>query len=78
MSFIFQVRPLSLPEGTALTCEGVLKDPVHHARVIDAIIQAAQLGQHLKAEIHLFDADGKVVEVLPVPQHSINAEGICA
>ena len=78
MSFVFQVRPVSLREGTALTCEGVLRDPVHHRRVIDAIIHAAQLGQQLEAEIHLFDADGKVVEVLPVPHHSCEPQAACA
>ena len=72
--FVFQVRPVSLRQGTALTCEGVLKDPVHHTRMIDAIIHAAQLGQEMEAEIHLFDAQGKLLEILPVPHHRLRNE----
>lgn len=66
MSFAFQIRPLSLARGFELTCDGILPDAQNHPRLIEAIVQAAQLGRDLDGEIQIFDATGHLIEALPL------------
>ncbi len=67
MSFIFQIRPVSLEKGFDLSCEGLLKEDVREPRLIDAVVHAVQLGRELDGEIQIFDVEGCVAEVLPLP-----------
>jgi hypothetical protein len=67
MSFIFQIRPVSLEKGFDLSCEGLLRDEVREPRLIDAIVHAVRLGRELDGEIQIFDVEGHVAEVLPLP-----------
>lgn len=70
MPLLFQIRPVSIQRGFTLCCEGILDEPVHHERFIDAIIHAAQLGRELDGEIHVFSPAGRVVEVLQLPSYA--------
>lgn len=67
MSFIFQIRPVSVEKGFDLSCEGLLKDELRESRLIDAIVHAGRLGRELDGEIQIFDVEGHVAEVLPLP-----------
>lgn len=67
MSFIFQIRPVSLEKGFDLSCEGLLRDEVREPRLVDAIVHAVRLGRELDGEIQIFDVEGHVAEVLPLP-----------
>ena len=67
MSFIFQIRPVSLEKGFDLSCEGLLRDEVREPRLIDAIVHAVRLARELDGEIQIFDVEGHVAEVLPLP-----------
>ena len=67
MPLIFQIRPLTLEQGFDLACEGVLAESSRHGRLIDAVVRAVQLGHNLRAEIQIFDCDGRVAEVIPLP-----------
>jgi hypothetical protein len=67
MSFLFQIRPISPEAGFDLLCEGVLSSGVRHSRLIDAVVHAVQLGREADGEIEIFDARGRVAEVLPLP-----------
>jgi len=67
MPFTFEIRPISLEEGFHLRCEGVLGQDTRHSRLIDAIVQAAQLGRDLDGEIRIYDSLGLIAEVLPLP-----------
>ena len=62
--FIFLSRPLSVEKGFELECEGVMAQPLQVHRLIEAIIAAAQIGQGLDAEMHIFNSAGEVIEVL--------------
>jgi len=62
--FIFLIHPLSVEKGFELECEGVMAAPLQFHRLIEAIIAAAQIGQGLDAEIHIFSSHGEVIEVL--------------
>ena len=62
--FIFLIRPLSVEKGFELECEGVMAAPFKVQRLIEAIIAAAQIGQGLDAEMHIFNSAGEVIEVL--------------
>lgn len=70
MPFVFQIRPVTPDEGFDLSCQGIFAGEVRHPRLIDAIVQAAQLGRDLDGEIHIYDSDGRVTEVLPLPSRS--------
>lgn len=70
MPFVFQIRPVAPDEGFDLSCQGVFASDVRHPRLIDAIVQAAQIGRDLSGEIHIYDCDGRVTEVLPLPGSS--------
>jgi len=67
MPFAFQIRPISIERGFYLSCAGILPDEVRHPRLIDAIVQAAQLGRDLDGEIQIFDSQGLLAETLPLP-----------
>jgi hypothetical protein len=67
MPFVFQIRPLTLEEGFDLSCEGVLKESSRHGRLIEAVVRAVQLSHNLRAEIQIFDCDGRIAEVIPLP-----------
>jgi hypothetical protein len=67
MPFIFQIRPAAAKPGFEMSCEGILPDYVHHRRLMDAIVQAVQLGRGTGGDIQIFDSTGKVADVLPVP-----------
>jgi hypothetical protein len=67
MSFHFQIRPLGqAEEGFELSCEGIFADSVHHPRLVQAIIHAAQIGSHLPGDIQVYDCTGVIAEVLPL------------
>ncbi len=66
MSFQFLIQPVGLDDGFELSCEGVLPESVRHDRLIDAIIHAVQIGHHLNGQIHVFDFEGKLAEILPI------------
>jgi hypothetical protein len=63
----FQIRPVSIDQGFELSCEGLIEASVPHRRLIDAIVQAVQMGRDFTGSIHIFDGEGKVAEVLPLP-----------
>ena len=63
-AFVFLIRPLSLDKGFELDCEGIIEEPLHLNRLIEAIIAAAQMGQGLDAEIQILNVEGEVAEVL--------------
>ena len=67
MPFVFQIRPVTPDEGFDLSCQGVFASDVRHQRLIDAIVQAAQIGRDLNGEIHIYDSEGRVTAVLPLP-----------
>src|SRR5687767_9656759 len=73
MSFIFRIQPISLEKGFTLSCDGVLRDDLRHRRLIDAVVQAVQLGRHLDGEIRIFDAEGRVADILPLPPRATKA-----
>ena len=62
--FVFLIRPLSLEKGFELECEGIIRDPLHVQRLIEAVIAAVQIGQGLDAEVRILDPEGKTVETL--------------
>lgn len=62
--FVFLIRPLSLEQGYELECEGIIPDPLHVQRLIEAVIAAAQIGQGLDAEVQILDVEGRTVETL--------------
>ncbi len=66
-NFVFQIRSLSLSEGFEVDCDGMLERPLKIERLFAAVAVAAQLGRDSGGEIHIFDVDGDVVEVLPLP-----------
>jgi hypothetical protein len=68
--FDFLIRPLSVERGFELCCEGLLRDPLPFHRLIEAILAAAQIGQGLEAEIHIFNTDGEVAEVLELNRNA--------
>jgi hypothetical protein len=70
MPFVFQIRPVTPDEGFDLSCQGIFASEVRHRRLIDAVVQAAQLGRDLNGEIHIYDCDGRVTEVLPLPSRA--------
>lgn len=65
--FVFQIRPLSLEEGFELVSERMLRDPLRRERLYEAVVAAVTLGLGLDAEIQIFDTEGTVAEVLPLP-----------
>lgn len=67
MPFTFQIRPFSIEEGFSLSCEGILAEPLHQRKLINAIIEAVVIGRDLPGEIQIFDCSGTVVETLPLP-----------
>ena len=67
MPFIFRIRPVSLEKGFTLTCDGILQDELFHQRLVDAVVQAVQLGRHLDGEIQIFDVEGRLADTLPLP-----------
>lgn len=66
--FLFLIRPLSVERGFELQCEAMLRDPLRFHRLIEAILAAAQIGQGLDAEIHIFNTEGEIAEVLELNQ----------
>jgi len=62
--FIFLIRPLSVERGFELECEGVIATPMEFHRLFEAILAAGQIGQGLEAEVHIFNTEGEVIEVL--------------
>ena len=67
MSFNFQIRPVgTVEQGFELSCEGIFPENIHHSRLIEAVIHAAQVGSHLPGEIQVFDCEGQLAEVLPL------------
>jgi hypothetical protein len=67
MHFQFQIRPLGRPEqGFALSCEGIFPNPIHHGRLIQAVIHAVQIGSHLPGDIRVYDCAGVLAETLPL------------
>jgi hypothetical protein len=64
---VFQIRPLVSGRGFELSGKGLLRDSALHSRLIDAIVQAAQIGRHLEGAIQIFDRSGEVAAVLPLP-----------
>jgi hypothetical protein len=66
MSFKFLIQPIGLDAGFELSCEGILPDAIHHQRLIDAVIHAVQIGYHLDGQIHVFDSEGQLAEILPI------------
>lgn len=64
---IFQIRPLSLEEGFELVSDRMLRDPLRRDRLYEAVVAAVTLGLGLDAEIQIYDTDGSVAEVLPLP-----------
>lgn len=67
MPFTFEIRPLGLDEGFSISCSGVLIEDARRLRLIDAIVHAVQLARDLDREIQIYDASGKLAEVLPLP-----------
>jgi hypothetical protein len=68
MSRTFEIRPLSLEDGFSISCNGVLQENARRLRLIDAIVHAVQLGRDFEGSIQIFDASGKLSEVLPLPR----------
>ena len=68
MPSTFEIRPLGVAEGFRISCKGVLDQDARRPRLIDAIVHAVQLGRDLEGEIQIFDAAGKLAEVLPLPR----------
>jgi hypothetical protein len=64
----FEIRPLGIGLGFSISCEGDLHEDARRLRLIDAIVHAVQLGRDLEGEIQIFDAAGKLAEVLPLPR----------
>ena len=68
MRTTFKIQPLGLGNGFSISCEGVCAEDTRRLRLIDAIVHAVQLGRDRDGEIQIFDAAGKLAEVLPLPQ----------
>jgi hypothetical protein len=67
MHFHFQIRPLGEPEqGFELSCEGIFPNPIHHPRLIQAVIHAVGIGRHLPGDIRVYDCAGSLAETLPL------------
>ncbi len=63
-SFTFLIHPLSLERGFTLECEGILAEPMQFCRLFEALLAAAQIGQHLAAVVHIFNTLGEIAETL--------------
>ena len=68
-NFIFLIHPLSVQKGFELHCEGILPEPLRVQRLIEAILAAAQIGQGLDAEVHIYNTEGEIAEVLELNGH---------
>jgi hypothetical protein len=67
MPFTFQICPAVAEQGFEMSCRGIMEDHVHHRTLMDAIVEAVQLGRATGGEIQILDSAGVVVDVLPVP-----------
>jgi hypothetical protein len=67
MPLQFHIRPVGdLEQGFELTCDGIFSSRVHHDRLIEAVIHAAQVCHAWPGEIQVHDCDGDIVETLPL------------
>ncbi len=66
MAFTFQIRPLLFEKGYELSCDGVLPERVRHGHLLHALVQAAQTGRALAADVQIFDDRGELMETLPL------------
>jgi hypothetical protein len=66
----FQIRPVSVERGFVLSCEDVIETGIPHRRLIDAIVRAVQLGRDYTGQIQILDSEGKIADVLPLPERT--------
>ncbi len=66
-AWTFRIQPLTAEGTFELSCEGLLRGRVIHRRLIDAIVQAVQMGREIGGTIQILDAEGKVADILPMP-----------
>ena len=67
MSVHFHIRPVGdLEQGFELTCDRFFSHRVHHQRLFEAVIHAAQVAGGLAGEICVHDCEGDLVETLPL------------
>lgn len=71
-NFVFQIRSISLSEGFEVNCDGVLDHPLRIRRLFEALAAAVHLGRDLAGEIRIFDVAGDVIEVLPLPNSTLD------
>jgi hypothetical protein len=76
MPLVFQIRPVSMKEGFALSCDGQPCGAARHLRLIDAIVEAVQLGRDADGEIHIVDTTGRIIEVLPLPRRATGSRAL--
>ncbi len=67
MRLAFKIRPARGETGFDLACEEAFSGSVRHRRLMDAIVQAVHRGRGAGGEIQIFDSNGKIVDVLPLP-----------
>ncbi len=60
-----------------MACEGIFDRAVHHRHLMDAIVQAVQLGRSVGGEIRIFDGGGRVVDTLPLPMVTPDPAAVC-
>jgi hypothetical protein len=66
----FKIRPGSVEPGFVLSCEDVIETGIPHRRLIDAIVQAVQLSRDCTGNIQILDREGKIADVLPLPERT--------
>jgi hypothetical protein len=66
-AWTFRIQPLAAEGTFELSCEGLLRGRVIHRRLIDAIVQAVQMGREIGGTIQILDVEGNVADVLPMP-----------
>lgn len=67
MGFVFQIRPVSLEKGFTLSCDGILEHQRSYRRLIEALRDAILLGRALEGEVRIFDVEGRIADILPLP-----------